>query len=174
MIPIKHKLIFICTPWKWPEYILWRIFKPVPWGLALVNLICQRLLRINSAYKFPIHFTSRVVGDVKIGKDVWVSFATSGGCYVQGHNGVIIGDGTIIAAGVKIISANHAPQEINKWLPAPPIVIGQNVWVGANAVILPGVQVGEKAVIGAAAVVTKSIPDRAIAVGNPARIIKYN
>ena len=166
--------MYLFTPWNWPGYILWKIFRPVPWGIAIINFICQRLLLINSAYKFPVHFTSRVVGDVKIGKDVWVSFAISGGCYVQGHNGVIIGDGTIIAAGVKIISANHAPQEIDKWLPAPPIVIGQNVWVGANAVILPGVHVGQQAVIGAAAVVTKSIPDNAIVVCNQARIIGYN
>ena len=57
--------------------------------------------------KFKVHYTSYVYGDVKIGKNVWVSFATSGGCYIQGDNGIKIGDNTIFAPGIKIISANH-------------------------------------------------------------------
>ena len=46
-------------------------------------------------------------------------------------------------------------------------------WVGANAIILPGVTIGENAVVGAGSVVTKSIPDKVVAVGNPARIIRH-
>lgn len=53
------------------------------------------------------------------------------------------------------------------------ITLGDDVWIGANSVILPGVTIGRGAVIGAGAVVTKDIPEYAIAVGNPARVIKY-
>jgi maltose O-acetyltransferase len=52
------------------------------------------------------------------------------------------------------------------------VVIGQQVWIGANVTILPGVEIGDRAVIGAGAVVTKDIPPRSVAVGVPARIIK--
>ncbi|MBP5293723.1 MAG: sugar O-acetyltransferase [Clostridia bacterium] len=55
---------------------------------------------------------------------------------------------------------------------AEPVTIGDNVWVGANAVILPGVSIGDNCVIGAGTVVTKSIPANSVAVGNPARVIK--
>lgn len=53
------------------------------------------------------------------------------------------------------------------------IVIGDDVWIGSNSVVLPGVRIGNGAVIGAGSVVTKNIPENAICVGNPARVIKY-
>ncbi|MHA7220432.1 DapH/DapD/GlmU-related protein [Arthrobacter sp. MDT1-48-3] len=57
-------------------------------------------------------------------------------------------------------------------LPAP-IVLGANVWIGANATILPGVTIGRNAVVAAAAVVTKDVPDNAIVVGSPAKVVRY-
>lgn len=56
---------------------------------------------------------------------------------------------------------------------AKPITIGDNVWTGGNAVVMMGVTIGRNAVIGAGSVVTKDIPDNAVAVGNPARVIRY-
>ncbi|MBR3611436.1 MAG: hypothetical protein IKL57_08290 [Oscillospiraceae bacterium] len=54
-----------------------------------------------------------------------------------------------------------------------PVVIGKYVWIGARSTILPGVKIGDGAVIGAASVVTKDVPNGAVVGGNPARIIKY-
>jgi len=54
-----------------------------------------------------------------------------------------------------------------------PVHIGKGAWVGAGSTILPGVTVGKHAIVGAASVVTKDVPDYAVAVGNPARVIKY-
>ena len=54
-----------------------------------------------------------------------------------------------------------------------PIVIGNDVWIGGHVIILPGVQIGNGAIVGAGAVVTKNVPDYAIVGGNPARIIRY-
>ena len=55
---------------------------------------------------------------------------------------------------------------------AQPITIGDNVWIGGGAIILPGVTVGENTVIGAGAVVTKDMPANVVAVGNPARVVR--
>jgi acetyltransferase-like isoleucine patch superfamily enzyme len=54
-----------------------------------------------------------------------------------------------------------------------PIVINRNVWIGSNATILPGVTIGENAVVAAASVVTKDVPDNSIVVGSPARVVRY-
>uniref|UniRef100_UPI00301C5769 DapH/DapD/GlmU-related protein n=3 Tax=Bacteria TaxID=2 RepID=UPI00301C5769 len=53
-----------------------------------------------------------------------------------------------------------------------PIHIGDNVWIGANSVVLPGVKIGENSVIGAGSVVTKDIPSNVVAVGNPCRVLR--
>lgn len=143
----------------------------IPLSLWLVNYLFQRLFRLNSELPFSVHFTSRVVPGrgIEIGRDVWKSFALSGGCYIQGVNGIEIGDGTLFAPGVKIISANHDPQQLNQSQKAPPIRIGKRCWIGANAVILPGVELGDDVVVGAGAVVTRSVASGTTVAGNPAQ-----
>jgi len=168
----KQKIIFLLQPWRWPGYCLWKLCKPLPWGLVFVNFFFQRILGINREYPFPVNFTSRVNGNVKIGDKVWISFATSGGCYIQGGNGIEIGDGTLFAPGVNIISANHSLEDYGIWDEAPPIRIGKGVWLGAHVVILPGVQIGDGAVVGAGSIVTKNIGSGEIVAGNPAKVIK--
>ena len=152
-------------PWFWLEHLT----QPVPPGLWLVNGFCQRILRINGAVPWMVHFTSCVSGDVRIGRGVRRSFAMSGGAYVQGGNGIFIGDDTRFATGVKLISANHDPQDLGVWKKAPPIRIGKRCWIGANAVILPGVELGDDVVVGAGAVVTRSVASGTTVVGIPAR-----
>jgi len=152
----------------------------VPPGLWLVNILFQRVCRINAAIPWMVHFTSHVSGRVEIGRHVWISFAVSGGCYIQGINGIRIGDETIFAPGVKIISANHDARCLERRVEAPGISIGSRCWLGANAVVLPGVTLGDDVIVAAGAVVTKSfpagvtvssVPARAISAGTPADVV---
>ena len=92
--------------------------------------------------------------------------------YPQGINGIEIGDDTIFAPGVKIISANHSISNLDSHEKAPPVKIGKNCWLGANAVILPGVVLGDNVTVGAGSVVTKSFESNVILGGVPAKVIK--
>ena len=145
-------------------------------ALAILNLIVQRIVGYNRSVAWPVHFTSTVVvpSRIKIGQNVAMSFMVSGHCYYQAANGIEIGDDTIWAPGVKMISANHDPQNLDRHLPDEPIRIGCKCWIGANAILLPGVQLGDRVVVGAGAVVTKSFPVGSVIVGNPAHIIERN
>lgn len=158
-------------PWLWPHKLLAPRTGPIPPGLWLINTFCQRVLGINNEIPWMVHFTSRVMGNISIGKNVWISFAVSGGCYLQGINSIEIGDDTIFAPGVKIISANHKPGRQDAWEEAPPIQIGKSCWIAANAVILPGVILGDNIVVGAGAVVNKSFPQNSKLIGVPAKKI---
>jgi acetyltransferase-like isoleucine patch superfamily enzyme len=166
---LKHVFSVVVHPIRTIRYWLDRCTRPVPFGLWLLNALCQRLLGINGEYPWMIHFTNRVTGNIEIGTHVWVSFAVSGGCYIQGANGIEIGDHTIFAPGVKIISANHDPNDLCRLLLGPPVRMGKRCWIGANAVILPGVQLGDDVIVGAGAVVTKSVPSGTVVAGVPAK-----
>jgi acetyltransferase-like isoleucine patch superfamily enzyme len=90
---------------------------------------------------------------------------------------VTIGDNVSAAGSVFITSENHGlnpltPSFNDNPLEVAPVKIGDGVWLGEKVIILPGVEIGEKAIIGAGSVVTKNIPPYSIAVGNPARVIK--
>jgi acetyltransferase-like isoleucine patch superfamily enzyme len=88
-----------------------------------------------------------------------------------GH--ITLGHGCYLAPNVGIITANHDPLNPDKHLDAQDVVIGDGCWIGMNSVILPGVVLGPKTVVGAGSVVTKPFVDgHAVIAGSPARLIK--
>lgn len=96
------------------------------------------------------------------------------GCCFQDQGGIEIGDDCLIGQQVVIATLNHDlnPDRRGDMLPKP-VKIGKNVWVGAHATILPGVTVGDNAVIAAGAVVTKGVPANTVVGGVPAKILKH-
>ena len=84
---------------------------------------------------------------------------------------VTIEDGVMLGPEVGLFTVNHEPKNI-RVIFTKEIRIKRNAWIGARVSILPGVTIGENAIVGTGSVVTKDIPDNAIAVGNPARVIK--
>lgn len=109
--------------------------------------------------------------EVIIGDDVGLS-----GCSITAENRIKIGSRVLVGAGALIIDTDShslSPEGRAKKLPAntASIEIGDDVFIGARAIILKGVKIGDGAVIGAGAVVVKDVPERAIAVGNPARVV---
>lgn len=105
-------------------------------------------------------------------------------CTFVDNNIIEIGDNVLIASNVQIYTATHSTKLreriVNQWETgkeicrtyALPVKIKDGAWIGGGAIILPGVTIGENSVIGAGSVVTHSIPDNCVAVGNPCRVIK--
>jgi len=88
---------------------------------------------------------------------------------------VTIGDDVQIGPNVQLLTPTHpvaAGPRRDKWEAALPIVIGDNVWLGGGAIVLPGITIGRNTVVGAGAVVTRDLPADVVAVGNPARVIR--
>ena len=103
-------------------------------------------------------------------------------CHIGCCNKIIIGNNVLIGSNVLIIDHQHgnlssrqdisAPPENRELISSGPVIIEDNVWIGENVCILPGVKIGKNSVVGASSVVTKNIPEYSIAVGNPAKIIR--
>ena len=108
---------------------------------------------------------------VHLGKKVYGNFGVT---FVDDVD-IYIGDYVMLAPHVVIATAGHPilpllrekALQFNK-----PVYIGRNVWIGANAVVLPGVTIGDNTVIGAGSVVTKEIPADVVAAGNPCRVLR--
>ena len=142
--------------------------------LRATNFVFQRVIGLNRDCPWVVRLASRVTtpSRVKVHRSALASFAVSGGCYIRAANGIEIEEGSVFAPGVKIISANHTLNDLSQHLPGEPVRIGAYCWIGANAVILPGVCLGDRVVVGAGAVVTKSVPGGCVVAGVPARVIR--
>jgi acetyltransferase-like isoleucine patch superfamily enzyme len=126
----------------------------------------------NRQAYWPVHFTSKIYDADKIYAGVDTCPGFSGGCYITGTGGLYIGDYTQIAPNVTIVTANHDPYDNNIRV-AKAVRIGKYCWIGAGAVILPGIELGDFTIVGAGAIVTNSFTDGyAIIGGNPAKVIK--
>lgn len=107
--------------------------------------------------------------NISIGKDVFIN----SGCHFQDQGGIEIGDGTLIGHNVVLATINHDfYPENNRKNHYQPVKIGRYVWIGSNATVLPGVSIGNWAVVAAGAVVTKDVPAFTIVGGIPAKIIR--
>lgn len=105
--------------------------------------------------------------NVRIGKNVVVM----NNSLFMAAGGITIEDDVLVAANVQLISNNHDLYD-HQVLTCKPVLLKRNCWIGAGATILPGITVGENAVVAAGAVVTKDVEDNTVVGGNPAKIIK--
>lgn len=109
--------------------------------------------------------------NIRLGDGVFLNF----NCVILDVCEVVIGERTQIAPGVQILAADHPrdPRERATGLEfGRPVRIGCNAWIGAGALILPGVTIGDDALVGAGSVVTRDVPAGATVVGNPARVAR--
>ncbi|PIF44066.1 transferase family hexapeptide repeat protein [Chryseobacterium sp. 52] len=169
---IEYQIFHRINNFFYPEYYRQKYEYMLPHVLFFYYLIPQKILRINGKVPWPVHFTSEVRSYQKIKKGIMCDPGDNPNIYIQANNGIIIGSNVGFGAGTSLISANHNHNDHSVHDECGPIVIGNNVFVGTNSVILPGVKIGDNVVIGAGSIVAKDIPSNSIAVGNPCKVIK--
>jgi len=172
--PFIRLLAYICYDRK---YIRGRWFEErnTGWLWILKAIWFQKILRFNSQVPFPVNPTT-VISNYKnlIFHPDDLNSMQSPGCYFQNFAAkIIIGHGSYIAPNVGIITANHDPYNLDLHLEGKDVVIGKHCWIGMNAVILPGVHLGDHTIVAAGSVVTKSFPQgNCILGGVPAKVVK--
>ena len=124
-----------------------------------------------------MHLGNKYQPHIKIGKNVSINYDVHIACI----NNIVIGDNVLIGSKVLITDHFHG-QAIKSEITTPPserylytkgpVVIQDNVWIGEQVVILPGVTIGKNSIVGAGSVVTKSVPDNCVVAGNPSKVIK--
>ncbi|MES2878287.1 MAG: sugar O-acetyltransferase [Pseudomonadota bacterium] len=133
------------------------------------SLLLERLAAVGDGVVIRRPFHVDYGYNISVGRGVFINF----NCVILDVVAVTIGDGTLIGPGVQILTADHPrdPEARAQGLEfGQTVAIGKNVWIGAGALILPGVSVGDDALIGAGSVVTRDVAPGTTVVGNPARL----
>lgn len=136
-----------------------------------ITAVVQELLQTEETPFINPPFYCDYGNHIKVGKNFFANY----NCTILDVGKVTFGDNCLLAPNVAVYTAGHPihPDSRNSLYEyGIDVTIGDNVWIGGNAVIMPGVTIGSNCVIGAGSVVTKDIPDWSIAAGNPARVIR--
>lgn len=143
-----------------PPFVRWIAFK-----LLLKKLGRNVLIDYKTYLRYP--------GKISIGDHV----AINRGCelyasFLVEHGRITLGNRVTLSPNVRLYAIGHDYSSLDMPDLAGPIVVGDFAWIGGDSVVLPGVTIGEGAVIGAGSVVTRDVPPYSVAVGNPAKVIK--
>ena len=134
-------------------------------------LIRQLLGKTGENFEIRSPFQCDYGYNIEVGENFYMNF----NCVILDGAKVTFGDNVFVAPGCGFYTAGHPldAETRNKGLEyALPIRVGNNVWIGGNVIVLPGVSIGDNCVIGAGSVVTKDIPSGAVAAGNPCRVLR--
>ena len=149
-----------------------RYNKCMPFNLLKVMWLINRIgIKHNGRAYFEPPFHCEYGKHIEVGKNFYANI----NCVMLDVGKITIGDNVMFGPNVSIYTAGHPihPESRNSaYEYGIPVTIGDNVWIGGNCVVLPGVKIGNNAVIGAGSVVTKDIPDNVCAAGNPCRVIR--
>jgi len=161
-------------------YLIYQIFGKylprtyMPYGIGAKKIRYYLLKNIveHAGYNVVVETGAIFSPNISIGNNSAI------GEYCRIRANVKIGNDVMMSPGVQIITENHNYKNLEvpmrlQGQTKKSVIIGNDVWIGTNAIILPGVTIDDHVIIGAGSVVTKNIPKNAIVGGNPARIIKY-
>ncbi|MFC6177211.1 DapH/DapD/GlmU-related protein [Companilactobacillus huachuanensis] len=134
--------------------------------LKLENELLNNQMKNGTFFTPPMYIDC--ANRVFIGKNVYANHNLT----MMSVGTITIDDGVMMGPGVGLFTDNHEPNNI-RTISTKEIHIKKNAWLGARVNVAPGVTIGENSIIGTGAVVTRDIPDNAVAVGVPAKVIKY-
>jgi maltose O-acetyltransferase len=162
-------------------------YRPDDPELVVGRRACQRLIELFNAGQ-PV--LRKLLGSLGEGSEILPRFqcdygtqiAIGAGCFINYDAifldcaSITIGDNVSIGPRAQLVTALHPVDDHEArragWESAAPIVIGDNVWLAAGVIVCPGVTIGDNTVIGAGSIVTKDVPARVLAAGNPCRVIR--
>ncbi len=160
--PAEHRALA-----KEHEQLLFTFNNTMPGTIEHEEIMHRLFPTMGEGSRIGIPLTALRPHMVHIGRNVIVM----SGCVMMSAGGIIIDDGALISPNVQLLS-NNLDLYDRQVITCKLVHIGKKAWIGAGATILPGVTIGDNAVVGAGSVVTRDVPANTIVAGNPARIIR--
>jgi acyl-[acyl carrier protein]--UDP-N-acetylglucosamine O-acyltransferase len=144
--------------WLWPGYRRSKEGYMSYYQVFLQYFITQKVFRINGKVPWPVDFRSKVIDWQKIEKGTCSEPGDNMGTYINASGGLKIGNNVLMGPNVIIATTNHYKYDHRKTSKTKGVVIGDNVWIGANCSIVAGTEIGDNVTIGAGCYVRGRIP----------------
>lgn len=176
---IRQTLKALLTLAYHKKYLQGRHFENSNLGLswALRSFFQKNILRLGQPLPWPTGLTCKISDprNITFHPDDLNNFQSPGIYFQNGKAHIYLGKGTYIGPNVGIITANHKIENLDEHEDGKDVIIGNKCWIGMNVVILPGVILGDKTIVAAGSVVTRSFPEGHMIIGgSPARFLKTN
>lgn len=126
----------------------------------------QKIVGVNRQIPWPVDFRSKIIGWKHIQKGIMCDPGDNPGMYINAYGGLTFGDNVEIGPNTTIVTTNHDKYDQRKIWGRTGVKIGNNVWIGANCVILPGAIIGDEVTIGAGCIINGEIPPRSTVTSN--------
>lgn len=140
------------------------------------NVIWRKRIHHKGSFRIHSRTSIRNAQNVYLGENVRITMDCC--IWAEKNSKIIFGDNVLVGPGVKMFCGNHGTKlceipMVHQDRIEMDIIIGNDVWIGANSVLLSGVKINDGAVVAAGSIVTKEVPANAVVGGNPAKVIKY-
>lgn len=151
------------------RHLCWKINRTDPAEKEQIVALENELLhdQMHDGTFFTPPFQIDCANRVFLGTNVFANH----GLTVMSVGTITIEDGVMIGPEAALLTVNHEPRNV-RVIKTGEIRIKKNAWIGSRVIVLPGVTIGENAIVGSGSIVTKDVPDNCVVVGNPARIVK--
>ncbi len=170
---LKSILIFfddsifrLLVKWAYPKYIRQRRGYSYNFKILTRYFFMQKIMGFNRNVPWPVDFRSQVIGFEHIEKGIMCDPGDNIGVYINAYGGLKIGNNVGISENTVIATTNHNIYDHRKTGVKKGIIIGDNVWIGANCCILAGVEIGNNVTIGAGCVIRDNIPSNSLVIQN--------
>lgn len=167
--------LFLCL-WFTKQYLQGRWFESYSgYTWAAKSIIQKNILRLGHPMPWPTGLTCYISNpkNITFDPDDLNNFQSPGTYFQNFKAHIYLGKGSYIAPNVGIITANHKFDNLDEHGEGRDVIVGKECWIGMNAIILPGVILGDRTIVAAGSVVTKSFPQGNILIGgNPAKVLK--
>lgn len=175
----RQKLTFIQSMCLLVYYCIAKHLPDTPLPLSSFSMDVRKRLAKSIFKRTALHF--KIHSNVDFGTGVNVEIGENSslnrGSWIG--NDTIIGDEVMMGPEIIVLSGGHNFSDLTRPMthqgatPRRPVIIGNDVWIGTRAIILPGVRIGDHSIVAAGSVVTKDVPEWAIVGGNPAKVIRF-
>ena len=162
LILFDDSIFRLLVKWVYPKYIRQRRGYSYNFKILKKFFFMQKIMGFNRNVPWPVDFRSIIIGEHMIEKGIMCDPGDNIGVYINAHGGLKIGDNVAIGANTIIATTNHSIYDHRKKSDKKGIIIGNNVWIGANCCILAGVEIGNNVTIGAGCVIRDSIPSNSL------------